>query len=259
MRPSTWAGTPEIICFGGLPSRSGQLRRTSSWLPPIPPLVDDHRAGAQLERADRVAVGGDAARARRRARGSCRRRRRPRRRDRQRVDAVAEAQVVEPAAARPPHERLDHARPGAPGDVEARDRVAVPDRAVPAALGPADVRHQLDALRAPARRASRPPRSRRRPRPSGAATRRRAGRSPAVPSQSCHASSRESLIRSRRCSGLSTMKSPPSDQNACPPSDASGSCSTRITRRPASASSAVATRPASPPPTTITSASIASW
>src|SRR3954451_15120499 len=60
----------------------------------------------------------------------------------------------------------------------------------------------------------------------------------------------------RRCSGLSTNISPPSDQNAWPPKLASGSWSRRITRRPASASSAVATRPASPAPTTMTSASI---
>src|SRR5689334_16342700 len=61
-------------------------------------------------------------------------------------------------------------------------------------------------------------------------------------------------MRSRRCSGLSTRNSPPNDQNAWPPSDASGSWSTSSTRRPASASSAVATRPANPPPTTMTSA-----
>src|SRR4051794_30797119 len=60
----------------------------------------------------------------------------------------------------------------------------------------------------------------------------------------------------RRCSGLSTSISPPSDQNAWPPKLASGSWSRTITRRPASASSAVATRPASPAPTTMTSASI---
>ena len=56
--------------------------------------------------------------------------------------------------------------------------------------------------------------------------------------------------------GQSTRNSPPNDQNAWPPSVASGSWSSRITRRPASASSAVATSPASPAPTTITSASI---
>src|SRR5215210_1559636 len=61
----------------------------------------------------------------------------------------------------------------------------------------------------------------------------------------------------RRCSGLSTSISPPSDQNAWPPRFVSGSWSTRITRRPASASSAVATRPASPAPITTASASIA--
>src|SRR3954447_11383844 len=66
-------------------------------------------------------------------------------------------------------------------------------------------------------------------------------------------------MRSRRCSGLSTSISPPSDQNACPPKDASGSWSRRMTLRPASASSAVATRPASPAPTTMASASIAAF
>src|SRR5215210_2948972 len=60
----------------------------------------------------------------------------------------------------------------------------------------------------------------------------------------------------RRCSGLSTSISPPSDQNAWPPRFVSGSWSSRITRRPASASSAIATRPASPAPTTMTSVSI---
>src|SRR5687768_8133014 len=60
----------------------------------------------------------------------------------------------------------------------------------------------------------------------------------------------------RRCSGLSTNIRPPSDQNACPPRLPSGSWSSRITRRPASASSAAATRPASPAPTTMTSVSI---
>ena len=39
MRPSVESGTPEIICFGGSPRRLGQLRRTMSWLAPMPPLV----------------------------------------------------------------------------------------------------------------------------------------------------------------------------------------------------------------------------
>src|SRR5215207_982317 len=61
----------------------------------------------------------------------------------------------------------------------------------------------------------------------------------------------------RRCSGESTRNSPPKAQCAWPPSDASGSWSRTTTRRPASASSAVATSPARPAPTTIASASIA--
>src|SRR5438094_3128050 len=82
------------------------------------------------------------------------------------------------------------------------------------------------------------------------------GRSkPAVAIQSFSAHSWESRTPSRRCSGEFTRKRPPNDQNACPPNHGSGSWSSRITRRPASASSAVATSPARPPPTTITAAS----
>ena len=124
----------------------GQLRRTSSTLPPMPPLVTITASArssklptaSRLEETPRAQSSGarivpdtpSTAPAV----------------TRQRVDAVAEAQVC----ARGPHaplERLDHARPGAPGEVEARDRVAVPDRAVAAALGPADVRHPLHAHR----------------------------------------------------------------------------------------------------------------
>src|SRR5690625_3246829 len=62
----------------------------------------------------------------------------------------------------------------------------------------------------------------------------------------------------RRCSGQSTRNSPPKDQKPCPPRPPSGCWSTSTTRRPAAASSAVATSPASPAPTTMTSASIRS-
>ena len=37
MRPSTYAGTPVIMRSGAVPRRLGQLARTSSWLPPMPP------------------------------------------------------------------------------------------------------------------------------------------------------------------------------------------------------------------------------
>src|SRR3984885_12716468 len=37
IRPSTCAGTPEIMCRGGVPSRAGHAARTRSWLPPMPP------------------------------------------------------------------------------------------------------------------------------------------------------------------------------------------------------------------------------
>src|SRR3954451_3902297 len=80
---------------------------------------------------------------------------------------------------------------------------------------------------------------------------------PAVPSQSCQASSWLSLMRSRRCSGELTKNKPPKLQNAWPPSDCSPSWSSSSTLRPASASSAAATSPARPAPTTMTSASMA--
>src|SRR6266849_1066426 len=62
----------------------------------------------------------------------------------------------------------------------------------------------------------------------------------------------------RRCSGVPTRNRPPNDQNAWPPRFDSGSWSSRSTRRPALASSAVAVSPASPAPITIASASIVS-
>src|ERR1700678_4723015 len=71
-------------------------------------------------------------------------------RDRQLVDPMAEAQLDEAAPlalAHTAYERRDHAGTGAPGDVEARDRVAVAGGEVAAALGPADVRHEAQALR----------------------------------------------------------------------------------------------------------------
>src|SRR4051812_5705182 len=43
-------------------------------------------------------------------------------------------------------ERLDHTRSGAPGDMEARHRIAVTDRKIAAALGPADDRENAQAL-----------------------------------------------------------------------------------------------------------------
>ena len=78
----------------------------------------------------------------------------------------------------------------------------------------------------------------------------------ALPCQSFQASSKESLTPIRRCSGLSTRNRPPNDQNACPPRLAAFSWSTSATFLPRLVSSWVATSPARPAPTTITSASI---
>ena len=149
IRPSTWSGTPQIMFFGASPSRAGQFLRTSSWLAPIPPEVTitawasssnsptvsrparlPARDGARLEHV--AGDPGDGAAG-----------------DRQLVDLVAEAQLDQAALlglAHAAHERLDHPRPGAPGDVEARDGVPVAGGQVAAALGPADVRHEAHAL-----------------------------------------------------------------------------------------------------------------
>ena len=64
-------------------------------------------------------------------------------------DPVTEADVGQAARARVEqraHEGLEDPRPGAPGDVEARHRVAVPARGVPASLGPLDEREPAHAL-----------------------------------------------------------------------------------------------------------------
>ena len=130
------------------------------------------------------------------------------------------------------HERRDDRRPRAPGDVEARHRVAVLGRQIAAALGPADDREPAHAPRVQPGRASRRRRRRRRPPPTCAASDPPSRSKPAVPIQSCSARSWLSRMRMRRCSGESTNISPPNDQNACPPSDCSPSWSSRITRLP---------------------------
>ena len=132
------------------PGAAGQFSRTSSWLAPIPPevtitawrleleLADRSRASWPCPRATRARLEDMAGDAGDRAAG-----------DRQLVDPVAEAQLDQAAPlglAHAAHERLDHPGAGAPGDVEARDGVAVAGRQVAAALGPADVREEAHAL-----------------------------------------------------------------------------------------------------------------
>ena len=163
MRPSTCSGTPEII----------RLRRRAEPLRPVLPHQvviaadaaggDDHRLRPQREVADHVARTAGAA-----------------------LDAAVGSSTapLTPSTApavcvsastrwrnrklrRPPssrlagaaHERLDDAGAGAPGDVEARHRIAVAHRVVAAALGPADHRERCDAPSRAARRASRRRRS----------------------------------------------------------------------------------------------------
>ncbi len=110
---------------------------------------DDHGLGGEFELTGRVTAGGDSARrvvlgehrAAHSARGAVL--------DDQVVDAVAVVEG-EQSVARGllcvPHEGLDHARAGAPGDVEARHRVAVSAGPQVAALGPADGGQEGDAV-----------------------------------------------------------------------------------------------------------------
>ena len=97
MRPSTWSGTPEIICFGGVPSRSGQLRRTSSWLAPMPPEVTSTTGASSANSPTAVR---ELRSPRRTPLGSSTSPRTPVDRaagDHELVDLVAEAQLDQPA------------------------------------------------------------------------------------------------------------------------------------------------------------------
>ena len=113
IRPSTWSGTPEIMCFGGSPSRFGQLARTSSWLAPMPPEVTITTGASSANSPTAVR---ELFWPRRTPLGSSSSPRTPVTApplERERVDLVAEAQLDEAALLRrahPAHERLEHAR-----------------------------------------------------------------------------------------------------------------------------------------------------
>ena len=144
----------------------------------------------------------------------------------QRRDAVAEAQRDEPALrgrAHAAHERLEHARPGAPGDMEARHRVAVSGRQIAAALGPADDRENLQALLHAAMRASRRRRNPHRPRPSGAAKdpprgrSRRSRASPATRDRGCRGCACGAARANRRRTVRRTTRTPARRARPRPP------------------------------------------
>src|SRR5581483_2689230 len=70
--------------------------------------------------------------------------------DCQLADTVAKLQGDQAALRRrthPPDEWLQHGRAGAPGDMKAWHRVAVPDRAIAASFGPPDDREEAQPLR----------------------------------------------------------------------------------------------------------------
>jgi hypothetical protein len=154
----------------------------------------------------------------------------------------------------PAREGLDDRGAGAPDDVEAGDGVAVAGRDAAAAFRPPDQREERDALLDAATGASRRRRSRGRPRPTCAASgppRGRTRRCPSSPggrARSCRRSACGAARASRPGRAHRRTRTPDRRGSAL------GSWSTTITLRPASAASAVATSPASPPPTTMMSA-----
>ena len=225
--------------------------RTRSWLPPMPPDVTITACAAQLEVADRRR-GCWPRRARRRS-GSRTAPRTPVTAPsvdgRARRPGAGSANVTRPSRRRPATRRANGATtpgPGAPGDVEAGDGVAGPVGDVAAALGPADdgeephaalaqpgallAGGELDVRLGPAARPVRP----------------RRGRSPAVPSQSCQASSSESLDPHPALLGRVDEEQAAEGPVRLAAEDCSRSWSTRITRRPARP--AQPSRPARPGP-----------
>ena len=177
---------------GAAPSRSvGQLRADQVVVVADAAGGDDDGRRPELEVADRA-----RGRTRRRGRSSlgrarCRGRRPPRRpRRRARRPGGGSAKAYEPGALGLLHrldEDPDHLGAGAPGQVEARHRVAVAAGPAVAALGPADERQHREAEVVQVVALLAVPRSRRRPAPTArpavlaALAHGRTARSPASP------------------------------------------------------------------------------
>src|SRR3954453_24194988 len=258
IRPSTCAGTPESSRCGAGPRRAGQFLRTSSWLPPMPPEVTT-TACAVISNGSTSTRELASPRATSLGSSTC-----PR-------TPVTAPSVTTRSSTR--CRNRSWTRPFSAASFTRRENGATMPGPVPQAMWNRGPELPCPVAVYPPRSAQ--PTIGKNPMPcylsqarfSPAANCRYASAhcrarwsssrsNPAVPSQSCRASSSESCTRSRRCSGESTRNSPPKDHHACPPREASGSWSTRTTRLPASASSAVATSPASPAPTTTTSVSV---
>ena len=263
IRPSTWAGTPGHHARGrraeplrprsAAPGRG--CRRCRRWSRSTAWARD-------LEVADRLAAARPTRGRRRRAPGGDRVRRSTAPAvDGELVDAVAERER-HPAARHAARTRRSNGSTtpgaGAPGDVEARHRVAVAVGAPVAALGPADDREEPVTLLVQPRALLAGREVRRRPRPTCAARgpRRRSNCGRAHPVLQSRAR-RQSLMPIRRCSGLSTRNRPPKRPERLA---AEGLLALLVDEHDpscrASASSAVATSPARPAPTTTTSASM---
>ena len=189
MRPSTWAGTPRehraragCPCARARTSARGRGCRRCRRAPRPPPALAarSRRPRRGCSASPRPAASGCehcAAHADDGADSTISSSTRCRNRNSTRPAAT-------PACTRR-DERREHARAGAPGDVEARHRVAVAGRGVAAALGPADDGEERARPSRAATRASRRRRTRGRPRPSARPQSSSSRSNPALPNQSC--------------------------------------------------------------------------
>ena len=149
MRPSTCAGTPESICVGAGAEALGPAARTSSWLPPIPPELtitapaassNSPTTSRELDRPRAQSSGARIAPVTPSTAPSV---------TVEPVDAVAEAQLDEPVALRLADAATNGSiRPGPVPQVTWKRGTELPGpfASCAAALGPADVREEADAL-----------------------------------------------------------------------------------------------------------------
>src|SRR6476469_2664482 len=258
IRPSTWAGTPATMRVGGAPSRSGQACRTRSWLPPMPPLVTTTAWAVSSKSPTSSRLLG---RPRSTSSGARTRPRTPVTVPTVRTSSSTrwrKAKVTRPLATAARTRRANGSTsPGPVPQVMWKRGTELPcpsARPSPRSAQPTTGKSRWPCSCSHARFS---PAAKWRYASAHLRGQKSSSRSNwAEPIQSCVASSRLSLMPIRRCSGLSTRKRPPKLQKAWPPRDCSPSWSTSTTRLPRSASSAVATSPARPAPTTTTSASM---
>ena len=204
---------------GGVPIRAGQLRAHQVVVAADAAAGDDHRARAQLELADHLAVARRAARGVVAARDTCRAPRPPRRASTMssstRWRNFSDRRRPLPTAARTAFwNGSSMPGPGAPDDVEPRHRVAVAGGGVAAALGPADDGEESHAESAQPVALFRRGEPEVGLAPSAGARHPRRGRIRRCPPSPARRARRVSFTPMRRCSGESMRNRPPKDHQA---------------------------------------------